>query len=316
MRAFQFSVDETEVHSRLDKYLADQLPDVSRSQVQRLIKKGFVKVNSKSAKGSYKLNKNDQVEVILPEPEAWHVNPEKGPLDVVYEDSDLIVINKEVGVVVHPAPGHRNGTLVNFLLEHCKALSGIGGVLRPGVVHRLDQGTSGLLVFAKNDSTHRGLAKQFHDHTINREYKALVFGNVSPDSGKIEVSIGRSPSDRKKMAAVSEGKPAITNWKVLERYPSLCLLELKLETGRTHQIRVHLNSKGWGVVGDPVYGGSSKRINSINDSTISSALKQIKHPLLHAKRLGFIHPKTGEHLNFEREVPKEFQRILELLCAR
>ncbi|MFC2075280.1 RluA family pseudouridine synthase [Bdellovibrionota bacterium] len=316
MKAFQFSVLETEINSRLDKWLAEQLPDVSRSQVQRLIEKGYVKVNNRPAKGSYRVVTNDQVEVTLPEPEAWYVEPEEGPVEVVFEDDDLILVNKQPGLVVHPAPGHKAGTLVNFLLAHCKKLSGVGGVLRPGVVHRLDQGTSGLLVFAKNDRAHRSLAEQFHEHSITREYIAIVFGQVSPDEGVIEASIGRSPSDRKKMATVPSGKHAITHWKVLGHFPQLSLLRLTLQTGRTHQIRVHLNSKGWSVVGDPAYGGSEKRLKTLTNTRVSAALKKINHPLLHAERLAFVHPGTGERLDFKIEPPEDFQKALEILRGK
>lgn len=310
MKAFNFSVDETEVGCRLDKWLSLQLPEISRSYVQKLIEKKKVFVNKHSEKSSYKLSPGDSVEVELPEPEVWHIKPEEKKLDVLYEDDDLLVINKAVGVVVHPAPGHRAGTLVNHLLYHCNGLSTLGGILRPGIVHRLDQGTSGVLVVAKNDFAHLGLSKQFQKHSIIREYIGLVFGRVTPLSGVIEKEIGRSPKDRKKMATIRGGKPAITEWEVLNHFNQLSLLKLTLKTGRTHQIRVHLSDKGWSVVGDSVYGAGVRRISSIKNKAIRELLKNIDHPLLHAKRLSFTHPRLGKIIDIESEPPEDFRKIL------
>ncbi|HLB59902.1 MAG TPA: RluA family pseudouridine synthase [Bdellovibrionota bacterium] len=313
MKAFQFTVDETEIGTRLDKWLATQLPDVSRTQVQRLIEKELVSVNDKIEKGSFQVKENDLISVVFPEPEVWRIEPEAGELEILYEDEDLLIVNKPVGLVVHPAPGHPRGTLVNLLLNHCKDLSGIGGVLRPGIVHRLDAGTSGILVVAKNDLSHRNLSDQFRKHTILRQYIALVFGNVNPNQGVIEAAIGRSPHDRKKMAAVEWGKPSITEWKLLAQFPQIAHLRLTLKTGRTHQIRVHLTSKGWGIIGDSLYGGGKGRVKSIQNPKIKSALQTINHPLLHAERLGFTHPKNGKEMMFFTPPPKDFQHLLEIL---
>lgn len=310
MKAFKFSVDETEAGSRLDKWLSLQLPDISRSYVQKLIKQEHVSVNKSAEKASFILSPGDSVEIELPAPTTWHIKPEKKKLDILYEDKDLLIVNKKAGVVVHPAPGHRSGTLVNYLLYHCKGLSSLGGILRPGIVHRLDQGTSGVLVVAKNDFTHIELSKQFQKHTITREYIALVFGRVSPSSGKIEKAIGRSPGNRKKMAALPGGKPAITEWEVLKHFNQLTLLKLRLKTGRTHQIRVHLSGKGWSVVGDGVYGGGVKRISSIKKREIRDSLKKIDHTLLHARRLAFRHPRLNKIIDISSEQPKDFKGIL------
>jgi 23S rRNA pseudouridine1911/1915/1917 synthase len=313
MKAFKFIVDETEAGSRLDKWLSMQLPDVSRSYIQKLIKNNYALVNHVIEKASFKLEGGDSVEIELPEVTPWHIKPEKKELDILYEDDDLLILNKEAGLVVHPAPGHKNGTLVNYLLYYCRGLSSIGGILRPGIVHRLDQGTSGVLVVAKNDFTHNGLSRQFQKHTITREYIALVFGNVTPKKGKIEKNIGRSHRDRKKMAAISGGKHAVTEWEVINNFRELSLIKLTLRTGRTHQIRVHLSDSGWSVVGDFVYGGGAKRIASIKKKEIRDILKKIDHPLLHARRLAFTHPRLEKIIDISSEPPEDFKTVLGVL---
>lgn len=280
---------------RLDVYVAKIL-NISRSKTLKLIKNGDILVNNKVAKGGYLVCENDEIIINQTEIDT-DVKPEKMDLNIVYEDDDVIVINKDNGVVVHPAPGNYSGTLVNGLLEYSNSLSNINGEFRPGVVHRIDAYTTGLLMIAKNDKAHECLAKQLEEKTVHRKYIALVWGVIKEDTGVIDAPIGRDGHDRKKMAVTASGKNAITNFKVLKRYKNATLLELKLETGRTHQIRVHLNYIGHPVVNDNVY-GNRKLIDDTGQC-------------LHAKELGFIHPKTKEYMEFTSELPKEFIEILE-----
>jgi 23S rRNA pseudouridine1911/1915/1917 synthase len=239
--------------------------------------------------------------------------PEDIPLEILYEDADLVVLNKPAGMVVHPGAGNSAGTLVNALLGHCHDLSGIGGELRPGIVHRIDKETSGILVVAKSDNAHQGLSGQFSAHTIKRVYIALVFGSMKTDTGKIEGTIGRHPVDRKKMSGTSRhGKRAVTHWRVLARYPGISLLRIKLETGRTHQIRVHLSENGHPLLGDAVYGGSG-RLAGLKDAKLRSLIKEMGRQALHAQTLGFIHPVTGVYLEFSAELPADIQTILDYL---
>ncbi len=295
----RFSIDSQLSAQRLDKALVVLLPQFSRTQVQHLIDEGDVLVNDKETKASQKLNAGDQVYVFPPEVIEMNVEPQNIPLDIVYEDDDLLVINKPVDMVVHPAPGHHNDTLVNALLFHFQTLSSVNGVVRPGIVHRIDKDTSGLLMIAKNDEAHEKLAAQLKDKTAYRRYLALVKGEIPHPEGTIRAPIGRSRSDRKKMAVVSEGKAAVTNFKVLERFHGFTLIECLLETGRTHQIRVHLNYIKFPIVGDQVYGGK-------NDYGFQSQL-------LHAATLSFMHPKTDKRITVDAPLPAIFEKALEKL---
>ncbi|WP_058301806.1 RluA family pseudouridine synthase [Gorillibacterium timonense] len=283
---------------RIDKHLVDALEaDVSRSQVQQWMKDGLVRINGNVVKGSYKLAEGDRIEVTIPEPEELDVLPENIPLEIVYEDSDVVVINKPRGLVVHPAPGHASGTVVNALLYHCKDLSGINGVLRPGIVHRIDKDTSGLLMAAKNDLAHNSLAAQLKEHTVTRKYIAIVHGNIPHDQGTIDAPIGRDAGDRKLFTVTHKGsKHAVTHFAVMERLGNFSMLELKLETGRTHQIRVHMKYIGHPLVGDPSYGKPKDH--------------EMRGQALHAAVLGFVHPRTGEYLEFHSPLPEDMEQLL------
>lgn len=285
---------------RLDSYLAARMEGVSRSYIQRIIDEGNVLVNGKPAKRNYRMAAGDEVIFEMPEVRPLDVKPESIPLDVVYEDDDLLIVNKPSGMVVHPAPGNYSGTLVNALLAHCESLSGINGVYRPGIVHRIDKDTTGLLAVAKNERAHRELARQLKDHNISRKYIALVGGIIEEDGGIVDAPIGRNPVNRKKMAVVAKNsRKAVTHFSVIKRYSRFTLLELRLETGRTHQIRVHMAYIGHPVVGDPVYG---------KEGELGS-----EGQLLHAAELGFIHPVKGVYMKFEAPVPEKFQQILNQL---
>ncbi|NPA25688.1 MAG: RluA family pseudouridine synthase [Deltaproteobacteria bacterium] len=300
---------------RLDHFLSRHLNDISRSRLQDLVRKGAVLVNDGEVKTSYRLKEGDLVRVTIPAPEPLDLPAQDLPLEVVYEDSHLIVVDKEAGMVVHPAAGHYDGTLVNALLFHCGDLAGIGGVQRPGIVHRLDQDTSGLLVVAKDDFTHQGLAAQFKEHSITRQYTALAYGRLLPVSGSFVSEIGRHPRQRKKMASVpSGGKPARTNYRVLRYFPraACSLVSLELETGRTHQIRVHLSEAGYPLVGDRTYGRKGARRRSEQTPALK-LLSDFPRQALHAGRLGFIHPVKGEYLEFDSPLPDDFRNLLERL---
>ena len=287
---------------RLDSFLAALLPDVTRSAAARLIETGQVTVNGKLPAKSFKLSGNEAVTVTLPDPEPIAAIPQDIPLDVVYEDGDVIVVNKPAGLVVHPAPGHPDGTLVNALLYHCgDSLSGIGGALRPGIVHRIDRDTSGLIIAAKNDAAHLALSAQLQDHTLARTYEAVVTGNLREDSGTVNAPIGRHHSDRKKMAVTDRGgQPAVTNWEVLERFPGYTHIRCHLETGRTHQIRVHMAYIGHPIYGDTVY-GSGKSVPGLTGQC------------LHAVGLRFVHPGTGEAVQLTCPLDAEFETVLRKL---
>ncbi|GAB6138503.1 RluA family pseudouridine synthase [Halanaerobaculum tunisiense] len=286
----KFKVSSEASGQRVDKFLATQNDNLSRNYLQNLIKDGQVLVNDKQVKKSYQLETDDQIELTIPEAEEMDLEPEDIHLDILYEDQDLIVINKQPDLVVHPAPGHPNGTLVNALLYHCDNLSGINGVIRPGIVHRLDKDTSGSLVVAKNDETHRGLANQFKERETKKEYLALVQGQVKYNKGKIDAAIGRDPSDRKKMAVTSKNsKRAISHFEVQKRYQDHTLVKVRLETGRTHQIRLHMDYMSNAVVGDQLYGPTNSKLD-------------VSRQMLHAHKLGFYHPRT--------EVWKEFKAPL------
>ncbi len=299
---------------RLDRFLDDRLPELSRSQIKRLIDEGAVTLDGVTSKAGIKLRGGETICVDIPLPIDASAQAEAIPLSVLYEDTALIVVNKPAHLVVHPAPGHQSGTLVNALLYHCKDLSGVGGELRPGIVHRLDKDTSGLMVATKDDRTHQYLARQFKAHTIQRRYRALVHGLVMEASGTVDQPIGRHPVHRKKMSTIARvNRRAVTHWQVLRRYEEdrLTLVDLQLETGRTHQIRVHLAGMNHPVVGDPLYGGVS-RIKSIADLTLRQMASLLDRQFLHAWRLGFEHPDYAAML-FQTGLPEELQGILDYL---
>lgn len=286
---------------RLDKVLVSELKDRSREFIMRLIDEGEVLVNDKKAKNSYRVKENDEITINIPEAKNLDATPQDIPLDIVYEDDDIIVINKPRDLVVHPSNGHEDGTLVNALLAHCTNLSGINGVKRPGIVHRIDKDTTGLLVVAKNDYAHEFLAKQLEDHTLHREYIALVKGVIKEEDGKIIAPIGRDKYNRQKMAVdVKNGKPAVTHFHVLKRFNQYTLISCVLETGRTHQIRVHMNYIGYPIEGDQVYGPKSHLLFD-------------KGQLLHAEKLILIHPKTKKKMTFSAPLPKDFQDVIDNL---
>ena len=298
----KLTVNEEDALTRLDIFLTenDSLPDLSRSYVQKLIKNGNVLVNHVPARNSRKMMIGDEVEIDIPEPESLRIEPENIPLDILYEDDDLLVVNKPKGMVVHPAPGHSGGTLVNALLYHCRgSLSGINGIERPGIVHRIDRDTTGSLVVAKNDLTHAGLASQLAEHSIRRVYNAIVWDNIKEENGTVNAPIGRHPTDRKKMAMnVKNGREAITHYHVLERFGKCTYIECTLETGRTHQIRVHMTGIGHPLLGDAVYG-------------VRKGYERFEGQTLHARVLGFVHPRTGLYMEFEAPLPAYFRELLD-----
>lgn len=293
----QHIVTETEHKKRVDKILSDLLQDYSRSQIQGWIELGNVKVNGEKVKANQKCQSGETIEWEVPEAKPLVLEPEDIPLDIVYEDKDLLVVNKAKGMVVHPSAGHYTGTLVHALLFHCQDLSGINGIERPGIVHRIDMDTSGLLVVAKNDYAHQHLSEQLASKTLKRTYEALVHGEIGHETGLIDAPIGRDPKDRQKMGVVENGKPAVTHFRVLERFPDYTYIECQLETGRTHQIRVHMQYIGFPLVGDPKY-GQRKSLD-------------VGGQALHAKRIGFIHPRTEEWMEFQAEHPAIFQVALD-----
>lgn len=296
-----YSAEAQDTNRRIDLFLNDEIEDISRSALHKLIERGNIKVNGKNVSKSYKLREGDVIEVDMPQPETVEIKAENIPLDILYEDKDLIVVNKPQNMVVHPAPGHYSGTLVNALMYHCgNELSGINGELRPGIVHRIDKDTSGVLVIAKSDTAHRGLSEQLAEHSMKRLYNAVVYNGFDNDEGTVSADIGRSSNDRKKMAVVREGRNAVTHYRVLERLGRFTLLELRLETGRTHQIRVHMSHIGHPLLGDSVYGPKKQVFNT-------------EGQVLHARVLGFVHPVTGEYMEFETELPDYFQKIVELI---
>ena len=290
---------------RADQFLAAALDGLTRSAAQKLLEEGRVLCQGKVLKKNDRLKEGVPLTVVIPDPEPVEIIPQNIPLDVVYEDEDVIVVNKPVGLVVHPAPGHPDGTLVNALLFHCgQSLSGINGQLRPGIVHRIDRDTSGLLIAAKNDLAHLSLAQQLQDHSLYRAYEAVVLGGFREEEGTVSLPIARHPTDRKKMAVNHlNGRPAVTHWKVLTRYPGYTHIQCRLETGRTHQIRVHMAAQGHPVLGDPVYGGARK------------GFPELAGQCLHARRLTFRHPRTGETLTVECPLPDYFQAVL-TRCSR
>lgn len=319
-KRYNFAVDESTSEKRIDVALSTLIPDKSRSKLKEIIEEGFVQVNGKTIDHpKYKIKNNDEIQVEIPEEKEIKFEAKNIKLDIRYEDDDLMVINKPEGMVVHPGAGNYEDTLVNALLYHSKnKLSGIGGKFRPGIVHRIDKDTSGLLVVAKNDRSHEMLAKQFEEHSIRRTYEALCYGKIRPSSGTIHTKIGRSKTNRKKMSVYTErGKDAITHYKTIKSFsgktiPDLSLIECNLETGRTHQIRVHLASKGNSVVGDQTYGRQKKFSKDVSDE-IQKLLQGLNRQLLHARSLGFKHPVTNKQMVFESEKPEDFKKLLKAL---
>lgn len=299
MNKLVFKTTNEYIGVRVDKYLTGVMENKSRSFIQGLIDSGEVLINNKETRSNYKLRALDEVIVIMPDPVELSVEAEYIELNIIYEDEYIIVVNKPQGMVVHPAPGNYTGTLVNGLLFHCKDLSGINGVIRPGIVHRIDKDTSGILVIAKNDEAHNNLAKQFKEHTIKREYYALVEGKFTKNNGIVDKPIGRNKRDRLKMAVTDDGKKAVTHYEVLEQYNNgMSLVMCRLETGRTHQIRVHMASIGHPLVGDPLYGSKKQKF-------------KLQGQVLHAKSLGFVHPKSNKYIEFNSELPKYYLELLE-----
>lgn len=303
MKTDIFEVMEEQEGERLDKFLSIIYPDTSRSFFQKLIKDDGVLVNDKAEKASYRMVVEDVVTIHFPDAVSTTIEPEDIPLDILYEDEDLLIVNKPKGMVVHPSAGHYSGTLVNAIMYHCKdSLSGINGEIRPGIVHRIDMDTTGSLIVCKNDNAHVNIAEQIKVHSVNRIYEGIVCGNVKEDEGTIEGAIGRHPVDRKKMAINEKnGKPAITHYKVLERFGNYTYMQFKLETGRTHQIRVHMASIGHPLLGDSLY------------SNVKSNFKNLCGQTLHAKTIGFIHPSSGEYLEYSAPLPEYFEKLLSQL---
>jgi len=310
----EFVVADEGRDTRIDVFLSRQDNLLTRSQIKRIIEEGFVWLNGKSTKPGTRLKGGDIVVVVKVEPKEYSVVPEDIPLTVVYEDDSILLVDKPAGMVVHPAAGNYRGTLVNALLFYCADLSGIGGVKRPGIVHRLDKYTSGIMVVAKSDRAHIGLSSQFKEHKVKKVYMVLVHGDVKGDQGIIELPIGRHVKERKKMSTKSrKGKLALTRWKITERFGAATLLEVRIETGRTHQIRVHLNTEGYPVVGDDIYGNSKKRVNSIKDNLAREILKKMKRQALHASSIGLYHPVTGSCMEFLSPLPGDMAYVCEEL---
>ena len=302
MDYFTFAAEKEDVGTRIDVFLAENMEDLSRSGVQKLIDEGMITLNGGKTKANYKLREKDVIDVTVPEVKEVEILPEDIPLDILYEDADVIVVNKPQGMVVHPAPGHTSGTLVNALMFHCgDDLSGINGEKRPGIVHRIDKDTSGVLMIAKNDIAHQSLAAQLAEHSITRKYNAVVYNGFNEDEGTVNEPIGRNPQDRKKMAVTQKhSRHAVTHYRVIERMEKFTLIEVQLETGRTHQIRVHMTYIGHPLLGDPVYGPKKQPVS-------------LEGQALHARVLGFIHPRTGEYMEFEAPLPPYFEALLERL---
>jgi 23S rRNA pseudouridine1911/1915/1917 synthase len=299
MEKMEHIIPEEQKGDRIDKAVSTLDSEWSRTQVQQWIKDGHVLVNGKPVKTNYKCTINDKIEIMIPDPEVLDVLPEEMDLDIYYEDKDVLVVNKPRGMVVHPAPGHLTGTLVNGLMAHCKDLSGINGVMRPGIVHRIDKDTSGLLMVAKNDLAHESLVNQLVEKTVTRKYRAIVHGVIPHDFGTIDAPLGRDPKERQSMTVVDDGKHAVTHFHVLERFSQFTFIECQLETGRTHQIRVHMKYIGYPLAGDPKYG--PKKTLEINGQA------------LHAGVLGFVHPRSREYLEFEAPLPDDFEHLLDQL---
>lgn len=300
MNQVNIAVSEEQTSERLDKFLSTTEPEWSRTQVQQWVKDGLIEVNGKQVKANYKVQAGDQIKVEIPDPEALDVEAESMDLDIYFEDEDVLVVNKPRGMVVHPAPGHVTGTLVNGLMAHCNDLSGINGVMRPGIVHRIDKDTSGLLMVAKNDMAHESLVNQLVAKTVTRKYTAVVHGIIQHDTGTIDAPIGRDKKDRQSMTVTKENaKQAVTHFDVMERFKDFTVVECRLETGRTHQIRVHMKYIGYPLAGDPKYG--PRKTVDFNGQ------------LLHAGVLGFDHPRTGEYMEFTAPIPADMQAFIDSL---
>ena len=302
METLNFNITEENSNIRIDRYLAEQCPNLSRSYIQKLVKDGAVFVNNRQIKANYKVQPQDQVILTIPDMQVPDILPENIPLDILYEDQWLLVVNKPKDMVVHPSAGHMEGTLVNAVMAHCgEHLSGINGVLRPGIVHRIDKDTTGALLICKDDTVHRDLAEQLKVHSIKRRYRAIVQGNLKEDQGTVDAPVGRHPTDRKKMAVnYKNGKEAVTHYQVLERFGNATYIECRLETGRTHQIRVHMASLGHPLLGDTIYGSSKNPYH-------------LQGQALHAMILGFVHPITREYLEFQAPLPEYFIKLLDKL---
>ena len=315
-KSFTIRVSGKGVGRRLDQFLSETNLKLSRSQAKNLIQKHLISLNQKPAKPSAHVKIGDIVSGILPQPEPLSLKPEPIPLTILYEDSSIIVVDKSSGMVVHPAYGNPSGTLVNALLYHCKDLAGINGVLRPGIVHRLDKDTSGVMVVAKDDEAYHHLAKQFKNRSVKKVYRAIVYGRVSRDEGLVDSDIGRHPSERKRMSTrTKRGRPAITRWMKVEELDGATLLEIFPQTGRTHQIRVHLSSIGHPILGDPLYGRKG-RPGAIHDPVLRECAKRLNRQALHAQRLEFTHPRTGERAQFVSPMPRDMEEVLEWLRSR
>ncbi|NIN01055.1 MAG: RluA family pseudouridine synthase [candidate division Zixibacteria bacterium] len=317
IRRITISAPQKASGKRIDLFLSQQDLGLSRAFIQKLISDHNILVDSKPVKASYKIRGGEEIKIEIPPLERPSLEPEDIPLDIVYEDSDLLVVNKKAGMVVHPAAGNYSHTLVNALLFHCKDLSGINGVLRPGIVHRLDKNTSGLMVVAKNDAAHLGLTGQIKNRTLLREYVAIIWGHMPSEEGTVEAPIGRAVKDRKKMTVTRlKGRESLTQYRVLERFNLCDLLSIRLKTGRTHQIRVHLSYLNHPVLGDPEYGGRQKWIKGMFDRDRALAqklLRMIERQALHAKRLVFVHPGTKEHKEFDSKLPEDIEKVLNAL---
>ena len=290
---------------RIDKCISNYLESLSRSYIQKIIKDGKAYVNDAVVKANYKVKVDDKVQFEIPDCEEPDIPPQDIPLDILYEDKDILIVNKPIDMVVHPAPGHYEGTLVNAIMFHCKdELSGINGVLRPGIVHRIDKDTTGSIIICKNDEAHRKIAQQLKEHSITRKYRAIVYGRIMEEEGTVNAPIGRHPTDRKKMAINEKnGKPAVTHYKVLERFDKYTYIECQLETGRTHQIRVNMTSIGHSLIGDEVYGNAKCPF-------------KLEGQTLHAMTIGFIHPTTGEYVEYEAPLPEYFEHLLQILRTK
>jgi 23S rRNA pseudouridine1911/1915/1917 synthase len=302
MNEIVFDVSPEMEGERIDKCISSYMADLSRSYIQKIIKDGNVFVNDMAVKANYKCRFDDKIRFILPKAVEPDIPPQNIPLDIIYEDSDILIVNKPKNMVVHPAPGHYEGTLVNAIMYHCKdGLSGINGVMRPGIVHRIDKDTTGSLIVCKNDETHRAIADMLKTHDITRKYRAIVYGNIKEDEGVVDAPIGRHPNDRKKMAVNEKnGKRAVTHYRVLERFGDYTYIECELETGRTHQIRVHMASIGHPLLGDEVYSKNKSKF-------------KLEGQVLHAMTIGFVHPRSKEYMEFNAELPEYFERLLEIL---
>ena len=313
---FSIRVTEKDQGRRLDQFLSETDLNLSRSQAKNLIKKNYILLNQRPTKPSIHLKAGDLISVTFPRPEPLSLKPEPLPLTILYEDSSVIVVDKPAGMVVHPAAGNPSGTLVNALLYHCKDLGGINGVLRPGIVHRLDKDTSGVMVVAKDDEAYQQLTRQFRNRTVEKVYLTIAYGKFKQEEGLIDSAIGRHPSQRKRMSTrTRKGRMAITRWKRIESLNGFTLLEIFPQTGRTHQIRVHLSSMGHPLLGDPLYGRKG-RLGSIQDPGLKECVKRMNRQALHALRLAFSHPRTGEKVQFESPIPQDMREVLEWLRYR